>query len=52
MSLLMDISSAMIHSLMPLLRVGTLGVSVLAVGIIEGLAEVSALISKVFSGSC
>ncbi len=50
-SMLMDISSEMIHSLLPLFLVGTLGVSVLAVGIIEGLAEATALISKVFSGA-
>ena len=50
-SLLMDISSEMIHSLLPMFLVGTLGVSVLAVGIIEGIAESTALISKVFSGA-
>ena len=50
-SMLMDVSSEMIHSLLPLFLVGTLGVSVLAVGIIEGLAESTALISKVFSGA-
>jgi MFS family permease len=50
-SLLMDVSSEMIHSLLPLFLVGTLGVSVLAVGVIEGLAEATALISKVFSGA-
>jgi MFS family permease len=49
-SMLMDISSEMIHSLLPLFLVGTLGVSVLAVGLIEGIAESTALISKVFSG--
>lgn len=49
-SMLMDISSEMIHSLLPLFLVGTLGISVLAVGIIEGLAEATALIVKVFSG--
>lgn len=49
-SLLMDMSSEMIHSLLPLFLVGSLGVSVLAVGIIEGLAEATALIVKVFSG--
>jgi MFS family permease len=49
-SMLMDISSEMIHSLLPLFLVGTLGVSVLAVGIIEGIAESTALVSKVFSG--
>ncbi len=50
-SMLMDISSEMVHSLLPLFLVGTLGVSVLAVGIIEGIAESTALISKVFSGA-
>ncbi len=50
-SLLMDISSEMIHSLLPMFLVGTLGVSVLAVGIIEGIAESTALIAKVFSGA-
>jgi len=49
-SLLMDISSEMIHSLLPLFLVTTLGTSVFAVGIIEGLAESTALIVKVFSG--
>ncbi len=49
-SLLMDISSEMIHSLLPLFMVTTLGTSVFAVGIIEGLAESTALIVKVFSG--
>ena len=50
-SLLMDISSEMIHSLLPLFMVSTLGASALAVGVIEGLAESLALIVKVFSGS-
>ncbi|OIR04431.1 inner membrane transport protein YajR [mine drainage metagenome] len=49
-SLLMDISSEMIHSLLPLFMVTTLGASALAVGLIEGLAESTALIIKVFSG--
>ena len=50
-SMLMDISSEMIHSLLPLFMVGTLGMSVLMVGLIEGLAESTALIVKVFSGT-
>lgn len=50
-SLLMDISSEMIHSLLPMFMVGVLGASVLEVGIIEGLAESTALIVKVFSGT-
>lgn len=49
-SLLMDISSELIHSLLPLFLVGTLGMSVLVVGLIEGVAESTALIVKVFSG--
>ena len=50
-SLLMDVSSEMIHSLLPLFMVGVLGASALTVGLIEGLAEATALIVKVFSGA-
>jgi len=50
-SMFMDISSEMIHSLLPLFLVGTLGASVFTVGLIEGLAESTALIVKVFSGA-
>lgn len=50
-SMFMDTSSEMIHSLLPLFLVGTLGTSALVVGLIEGLAESSALIVKVFSGA-
>ena len=50
-SLLMDISSEMIHSLLPLFMVGSLGISALMVGVIEGLAEATALIVKIFSGT-
>jgi MFS family permease len=49
-SLLMDVSSEMIHSLLPMFMVGTLGASALTVGVIEGLAESTALIVKVCSG--
>lgn len=49
-SLLMDISSEMIHSLLPLFMATTLGASVLVIGLIEGLAEATALMVKVFSG--
>lgn len=49
-SLLMDVSSEMIHSLLPLFMVTTLGASTIVVGIIEGLAESTALVVKVFSG--
>lgn len=50
-SMLMDISSEMIHSLLPLFMVDVLGASALTVGLIEGLAEATALIVKVFSGA-
>ena len=50
-SMLMDISSEMVHSLLPVFMVTTLGMSVLNVGIVEGLAESTALIVKVFSGA-
>ena len=50
-SMLMDISSEMIHSLLPLYLVGALGASALVVGLIEGIAEATVLIAKVFSGT-
>jgi MFS family permease len=49
-SLFMDISSEMIHGLLPLYITGTLGAGAIAVGLIEGVAEATALIVKVFSG--
>lgn len=49
-SLLMDVSSEMIHSLLPLFMATTLGASVIIIGIIEGVSEATALILKVFSG--
>src|SRR5512136_256239 len=50
-SLLMDISSEMIHGLLPVFMVTTLGASMITVGIIEGAAEATAAIIKVFSGA-
>jgi MFS family permease len=50
-SLLMDVSSEMIHSLLPVFLVTSLGASALTVGLIEGAAEATALIVKVFSGA-
>ncbi len=50
-SLFMDVSSEMIHGLLPLFLTGTLGASVLIVGLIEGSGEAVALITKVFSGT-
>ena len=47
----MDISSEMIHALLPLYLVGVLGASTLTVGIIEGIAEATASITKIFSGA-
>ncbi|HEY5994631.1 MAG TPA: MFS transporter [Gallionellaceae bacterium] len=49
-SLLMDVSSELIHSLLPAFIVGSLGASATVLGIIEGLAESLALIVKIFSG--
>lgn len=49
-SLLMDISSEIIHSLLPVFMTVVLGTSAMTVGIIEGIAESTALITKVFSG--
>ncbi len=50
-SMLMDISSELIHSLLPLFMVTGLGASIFIVGLIEGAAEATALIVKVFSGA-
>ena len=50
-SLLMDISSEMIHALLPLYLTVGLGASALVVGVIEGVAEATALVVKVFSGA-
>ncbi|MBV8747996.1 MAG: MFS transporter [Xanthobacteraceae bacterium] len=47
----MDLSSEMIHALLPLYLVSVLGASMLTVGMIEGLAESMAMITKVFSGA-
>src|SRR6187397_584823 len=50
-SLFMDLSSEMIHALLPLYLVGVLGASALTVGFIEGIAEATASITKIFSGA-
>jgi MFS family permease len=49
-SLFADVSSEWIHSLLPIFMVTTLGASVTAVGVVEGIAEATALITKIFSG--
>lgn len=50
-SLFMDMSSELVHALLPLYMVGMLGASVALVGIIEGIAEATAAITKLFSGA-
>ena len=50
-SMLMDVSSEMIHALFPIYLVTVLGTSMLTVGVIEGIAEATAAITKIFSGA-
>lgn len=50
-SLFMDASSEMIHALLPVYLVTVLGTSTLTVGIIEGIAEATAAVTKIFSGA-
>lgn len=49
-SLFMDLSSEIVHGLLPVFLTATLGVSVAFVGLIDGIAESTAAIAKVFSG--
>ena len=49
-SLFMDVSSEMIHAILPLFVVGTLGASAALLGLLEGIAEATAQVSKLFSG--
>src|SRR6202011_1135213 len=50
-SMLMDISSEMIHALLPVYLVTVLGTSMVTVGFTEGIAEATASITKIFSGA-
>lgn len=50
-SMLMDVSSEMIHALLPVYLVTVLGASMATVGVIEGIAEATASITKIFSGA-
>jgi MFS family permease len=50
-SLCMDLSSEMIHGLLPVFLTGVLGAGMVAVGVVEGIAEATASIVKVFSGA-
>ncbi len=49
-SLLMDVSSEMVYPLVPLFLTNVLGVSMITVGLIEGIAEATASLLKIFSG--
>jgi len=49
-SLCMDLSSELVHALLPLYMATVLGASMLTIGLIEGVAEATALVVKVFSG--
>lgn len=49
-SLFMDLSSELIHALLPIFLVTTMGMSVSALGVLEGAAEATAMIVKIFSG--
>ena len=50
-SLLMDASSELVHSLLPIFMVSVLGASMVTVGLLEGVAEATASVAKVFSGT-
>ncbi len=50
-SMMMDVSSEMIHALLPVYLVTVLGTSMVTVGVIEGIAEATASITKIFSGA-
>lgn len=50
-SLFMDISSELIHSLLPVFMSTVLGASMTTIGLIEGVAEATAAITKIFSGA-
>ncbi|HQW81063.1 MAG: MFS transporter [Rhodanobacteraceae bacterium] len=50
-SLLTDVSSELVHALLPLLLAGPLGASMVMIGLIEGMAEAAASIAKLFSGA-
>lgn len=50
-SLFMDVSSELIHSLLPVFMVTSLGATALMVGVVEGVAEATAMIVRVFSGT-
>ena len=50
-SLFMDASSELVHSLLPIFMVSALGASMVTIGVVEGVAEATASITKIFSGA-
>ncbi len=50
-SMFMDISSELVHSLLPVFMVTVLGSSMVTIGVVEGVAEAAAAFTKVFSGA-
>ncbi|MGH7812123.1 MAG: MFS transporter, partial [Candidatus Binatia bacterium] len=50
-AMFMDMSSELVHSLLPVLMVSVLGASMVTIGILEGVAEATAAITKIFSGA-
>ena len=50
-SLCMDFSSELVHSLLPVFMTAVLGAGMVAVGLVEGIAEATASIARVFSGA-
>ncbi|BBO83679.1 hypothetical protein DSCO28_42450 [Desulfosarcina ovata subsp. sediminis] len=50
-SMFMDISSELVHSLLPIFMATILGASMVTIGIVEGVAEGTAAITKIFSGA-
>ena len=49
--MLMDTSSELVHSLLPVFLASVLGASMITIGVLEGGAEAIAAITKVFSGT-
>ena len=47
----MDTSSELVHSVLPVFLTTVLGASMIAVGLLEGVAEATAAVTKVFSGA-
>ena len=50
-AMFMDMSSELVHSLLPIFMVSVLGASMITIGFLEGVAEATAAITKIFSGA-